>query len=190
VDIKVDTKEILTGSHMGYDWLTSTEDYTGTLLKLCPEVFINRHLAVTCIDGGAGWLLRHQLPAAWEARGGIAYSPKLDRVEDIPHQLDGPDGPGYDELYTFEQGCDLGERLQGNIFLEQFAPAAGRTAVFVTWAGFILHDANPNVFSDLFWPQLHRLHPESYIADGGECLTFVCRNRDLFDLVHDRLKSA
>jgi hypothetical protein len=152
--------------HIGkYDcfyWLTSTEDYSGTILEVCPEVVLGRYLAVTSVDGGVMRLTESQLAAGWEVRRGIGYSLKLDRVGDVPHQLDGPDAPGYDELYTFEDRCDLGERSQGNIFLEQFAPAPGRTAVFVSWSSFVLHSSDPNVqpLLDLFWPQLWRLNPE------------------------------
>jgi hypothetical protein len=122
--------------------------------------------------------------AGWEMRQGIAYSPKLDRVTDVPHQVDGPDGPGFDEFYTFESTCDLGERTSGNIFVEPLAPAPGRPAVFVNYE-FPLH--NGGALVDLFWPQLERIHPESYIADGTLYLKFVSRNEYLFKLVHERL---
>jgi hypothetical protein len=106
--------------HIGkYDcfyWLTSTEDYSGTILEVCPEVVLGRYLAVTSVDGGVMRLTESQLAAGWEVRRGIGYSLKLDRVGDVPHQLDGPDAPGYDELYTFEDRCDLGERSQVTSF--------------------------------------------------------------------------
>lgn len=43
-----------------------------------------------------------QRAAGWETRVGIGYSPKLDSIDDVPHQTDGPDAPGYNEFYTFE----------------------------------------------------------------------------------------
>jgi hypothetical protein len=183
----MDDTAIQQGRRNGYQWLTSTEHYSGTLLKACPEIFIDRYLAITCIDGGTRCLQAIDNVPGWETRQGIAYSPKLDRVTEIPHQVDGSDGPGYDEFYTFERECDLGKRVSDNIFLEPFAPAPGRTAVFVTWAAFLLYGSNDLV--DLFWPQLQRIQPESYIADGSECLTFVSRNQLLFELVHERLSA-
>jgi hypothetical protein len=81
------------GLRDGYHWLTSTEHYSGTLLKACPEVFIDRYLAVTCVDGKTTWLQGIDKLAGWEARQGIGYSSKLDRVTDIPHQVDGPMAP-------------------------------------------------------------------------------------------------
>jgi hypothetical protein len=182
----MDETAIQKGWHNGYHWLTSTEHYSGTLLKVCPEVFIDRYLAITCVDGGTRCLHDIDKVAGWEIRQEIAYSPKLGRVTDIPHQVDGPDGPGYDEYYTFENACDLGERVSGNIFVEPFAPAPGRTAVFVHY-DVPLHGGGPLV--DLLWPQLERIHPESYIADGTHYLTFVSRNKLLFELVYERLSA-
>jgi hypothetical protein len=180
---------IHTGTHGGYRWLTSTEHYSGTILQRCPEVFLQRYVAVTSVDGGVMHITDAQRASGWELRRGIGYSPKLDNVADIPYQLDGPDAPGYDEFYVFEARRDLGERLQGNIFVEQFAPTPGRTAVFVSWGAFVLHrpDRGVQILIDLFWPQLERLNPESYIADGMECLTFISRDKELFDLVRSRL---
>jgi hypothetical protein len=183
---------IHTGTRGGYHWLTSTEHYSGTILQRCPEVFLQRYVAVTSVDSGVMHITDAQRASGWELRRGIGYSPKLDNVADIPYQLDGYDAPGYDEFYVFEAPRDLGERSQGNIFVEQFAPAPGRTAVFVSWGAFVLHDPRATVqsFLDLFWSQLERLNPESYVADGGECLNFVARNKELFDLVRSRLSAG
>jgi hypothetical protein len=188
----MDDMEFHQGSRAGYYWLTSREDYSGSILRACPEVFVDRYLVVTCVDGGAVRLSPNQFTAGWEIRRGIGYSPRLACIDDVPHQIDGRNAPGYDEFYTFEAPCDLGERSEGNMFLEQFAPAPGRTVVFVQWMSFVLHspDSAVQTLVDLFWPQLLRLEPESYIADGTECLTFVSRNKELFDLVHDRLTSS
>lgn len=106
-------------------------------------MFFNRYVAVTCVDAGVMRPTDMQLATGWQSRRGIGYSPKLDRVDDMPHQLDGPYGPGYDEFYTFQAARDLGERSKDNMFLEQFAPAPGRTVVFVSWASFVLHNPDP-----------------------------------------------
>jgi hypothetical protein len=42
-------------------------------------------------------------------RAGIAYSPKLESVEKLPHDL-------YDEWYVFKSPTDLGSRFEGNVF--------------------------------------------------------------------------
>lgn len=183
----MNSKDIHTGQHGCFYWMTLSDDYSGDILRLCPEVMLGRYLAVTSIDGGIMQASESQQAAGWEVRQDIGYSPKLDHLRDVPHQLDGPDGPGYDEFYTFENPCDLGERRRGNIFQEEFAPSPGKTAVFVAWASFVLHRVDGQALTDLFWPQLLRLNPESYVADGTSCLTFVTRNKKVFDTVHDRL---
>jgi hypothetical protein len=188
----MDKKQTYRGLRGSYGWLTSTEDYSGTILRLCPEVVIGRYLAVTSVDSGTVRLEERQKAAGWESRRGIAYSPRLCSIDEIPHQFHGRNVPGYDEFYTFQARCDIGERSQGNIFLKEFAPGAGRTVVFVNWLSFVLHDPDPaaQTLVDLFWPQLERLQPESYIADGRDCLTFVSRNLELLDVAYDRLVSA
>ena len=118
---------IVTGSRGSYLWLTSSEDYIGTLMQSCPEVLLGRYLAVTSIDSGSRWLTERQKIAGWELRRGVAYSPAPDTE------------PFYKMLKV------------------------------------------------LFWTQLERARPESYIADGRDCLTFVTRNSNLFELVRQRL---
>jgi hypothetical protein len=44
-------KLIYTGFHGEYCWLTSAEDYSGTLLELCPEIVVGRYVTVTSVDG-------------------------------------------------------------------------------------------------------------------------------------------
>jgi hypothetical protein len=188
----MDERQLYRGIHGSYHWLTSTEDYSGTLLRVCPEIVLGRYVAVTSTDSGILRLSEAERASGWHSRQGIAYSPKIGFAADIPHQVDGPDAPGYDEFYVFENPCELGERSQGNLFLEEFAPAPGRTIVFVNWAAFQLHDPDPAVQAlvSLFWPQLERIQPESYIADGQDCLTFVSRRPELVDCLQERLASA
>ncbi|HEY3455634.1 MAG TPA: hypothetical protein VGK64_13600 [Bryobacteraceae bacterium] len=184
-------RRIYRGSHGEYHWLTSTEDYSGTLLRLCPEIVIDRYVAVTSVDSGVLRLRDEDLARGWRTHGGIGYSPLIRDSEEVPHQYDGPDALGYDEFYVFGSPCGLGERMHGNLFEEQFAPAPGRVVVFVSLAAFVLHDPKPAVESllELFWPQLERLRPESYVADGTQCLTFVSRRKELVKRLHERLEA-
>lgn len=180
-------QEIYRGVHGFYHWLTSKADYGGTLLRVCPEIVVGRYVAVTSIDSGVLHLSDAERAGGWQSRQDIAYSPTIHSVAEIPHQRDGPDAPGFDEFYVFETSFDLGERSDGNLFLEDYAPLPGRTVIFVNWGAFVLHDPNPNAIVELFWPQLERLQPESYIADGQECLTFVSRRVQLVECLHERL---
>lgn len=187
----MDERQIHRGIHGSYHWLTSTEGYSGTLLRVCPEIVVGRYVAVTSTDSGVLRLSEEQQAAGWESRNGIAYSQRIDSTAEIPHQRHGPEAPGFDEFYVSQSPLDLGERSQGNIFLEAFAPMPGRTVVFVNWPAFVLHDPDRSVQTllDLFWPQLERLQPESYVADTRECLTFVSKRLELAERLHTQLAS-
>jgi hypothetical protein len=176
-----------TGTHGEYFWPTSSyEDYSGTLVKHCPEIFIGRFMAVTAIDSGIPWLTDRQRAGGWAERHGFLYSPPLNAVSDVFYQRDGHDAPGHDEWYFFSELRDLGEKQQGNPFEEANAPRPGRTMSFVGWPAATLHELDEGI-GEMFWKQMKWIQPESYIADSWNCLTFVTRNRDLFDLVLDRL---
>jgi hypothetical protein len=76
-----------TGSQGEYFWLVSSyEDYSGTMVALCPEVFVGRYMAVTAIDCGNPWLTDKQKIAGWEERRGIVYSPLLSSIDDVYYQ--------------------------------------------------------------------------------------------------------
>jgi len=181
---------LLTGTHNEYFWLTSSfEDYSGTLVRICPEIFIDRFMVVTAIDSGTPWLTERQKAAGWVERRGIVYSPRLSSIDDVFYQCDGRNTPGHDEWYFFQTLQDLGAEQKGSPFEEVSAPRPGRTMTFVGWPSATLHDLDKQV-GEMFWEQMSWIRPESYIADSWNCLTFVTRNRDLFRLVLDRLSKS
>jgi hypothetical protein len=183
-----ETDSLQTGWHAEYQWLASTDHCMDAIVELCPEVVLDRHPAVTSIDSGLAWLTDQQRLAKWECRSGVAYSPRLSGTKELFFQRDGRDGPGYDEWYVFEgPPTDLGEIIEGNPFLPELAPRPGRLMVFVNTSAFALH---PELLADMFWKQMEWIKPESYIGDGGECLTFVSRNQRIFETVLQRLRSA
>lgn len=98
---------IATGTRGGYEWLTSTECHSGTLLKFCPDLFLGRYLAITAIDSGEP-LPEDKRPAGWQVRGGIEYTARLESIDDIPCQIEGFDVPGFDEWYLFSAPVDFG----------------------------------------------------------------------------------
>jgi hypothetical protein len=161
------------GSRGVYRWLTTSREFLDPLLAACPQAVLNKHLAVTSLDSGLPVLNEHQRASGWENRNGIAYSPKLQSVQDLPHD-------GYDEWYIFQSPADLGQVWQGDVF---DAPLrSGSVAVFVNFSGFSLHDPGMLPLFDLFWTQLELIRPESFIADG-DFLNFVSRDRELFAAV-------
>jgi len=186
-------ESLRTGSHPPYRWLTSAEHHIDVIVKLCSGSVLGRYLAVTSIDSGLPRLTDRQRAAKWECRSGVPYSPRLTGTEELFFQRDGPDSPGYDEWYVFDgQPTDLGEIMEGNPFLLELAPRPGRLMVFVNYPAFVLDDSwSPEQpLATMFWTQMEWIKPESYIGDGRDCLMFVSRNDQLFELVLQRLSGG
>src|SRR5208283_2694986 len=78
-----DIDGLRTGAHPPYRWLTSTDHCIDAIVKLCPEVVLDRHLVVTSIDSGFAWLTEQQQLAKWECRSGVVYSPRLTGTEEL-----------------------------------------------------------------------------------------------------------
>jgi hypothetical protein len=164
---------VATGSRGAYLWLTASKQCLDSLLGACPQVVLDRYLAVTSLDSGPLMLSEEEIGAGWESRNGIAYSPKIQSVEKLPHE-------GYDEWYVFKSPAELGQLVQGNLFEAPFQ--SGQVASFVNFGGFSLHDPAMQALVDLFWMQLESIHPESFVADG-DLLNFVSCDQELFAAV-------
>ena len=63
----------------------------------------------------------------------------------------------------------------------------GHVSVFVNY-GFALPPPERAKLATLFWPQIARISPESYVADN-DYLTFVSGNKALFASVLDAVKT-
>jgi hypothetical protein len=107
----------------------------------------------------------------------VAYSPRLESFEGILYQVDGPENTGWDEWYTFTEPAEIGEVIRG----ENRYPGG----TVLPWVNhyFLPHEGGDEMRLAMFWGQIERLRPESYISDGCERLTFVSRNRDAFAAV-------
>ena len=182
------TSTIVTGRHGEYRWLTSTEDYNGTILRLCPEIVLGKFAAITSVDGGVVRLVESQLAEGWLSVDGVAYSPRIDAIADIPHQYDGPDCVGYDEMYLFIEATEIGQLARGNVFSDEARPRDGRVSVFASYASFAFFDPAAEALVELFWPQLLRLSPESYLADCDQCVTFISLVPGLVETAEKRLQ--
>jgi hypothetical protein len=171
-----------------YHWLTVTGDvYMGTLLRLCPEVVVNRYVAVTSLDCGIRRLSSDETEAGWKCISEVAYSPRIDLVDTLRFQRDGLDFPGYDEWYVFETPSKLGEIFRGNYF--DFQPGGEAILVFVSMLALVLHDPHPYLpgILDIFWSQIKVIDPDTFIADGRVCLTIVTKRKILLDDFQERL---
>jgi hypothetical protein len=165
----------LTGSHSGYLWLTTSEHDLDSLLRLCPQVVTGKYIAVTSLDSGPP--NSDEISAGWQSRDKIAYSPRIESVENLAHGECG----GFDEWYVFDAPRNLGQSLLAtNIFEANLGP--GTVAVFVNYGDFGFHTSGAQHFADLFWTQIEWIRPDSYIADG-EFLNFVTRDNALFSAV-------
>jgi hypothetical protein len=167
-----------TGSRGRYFWLTSTDDDLDYLLTSCPQVVLGRYLAVTSFDRGSLVPNEDEVIAGWQSRAGIAYSPKIESVEKLPHDL-------YDEWYVFKSPRDLGNLFQGNVF--ETSMREGQVAAFVNFGGFSLHSPEMKDLAALFWMQLELIQPECFIADGS-LLNFVTSDEQLFATVAAALR--
>lgn len=160
-----------------YQWLVTDENFD--LLKLCPEIVLGKYVAVTSIDSGQLLPTEKETAAGWQSRSKIAYSPKVENAEALPRE-------GWDEWYIFTTPTDLGtSHLAENIF--EVPQEEGHLSVLVNY-GFALHPPERAKLSDLFWPQMARIDPESYLADN-DFLTFVTMNEALFATVRDAVKA-
>jgi hypothetical protein len=166
--------EVKTGSCGQYLWLTASDESIDSLLEACPLAVLNKYLAITSLDSGSVRLNDEEKLLGWESRNGIAYSPKIQSTEKLPHEW-------YDEWYVFATPPDLGKLWEGNNVFE--APLRREeVAAFVNFGGFSLHDTEMKPLADLFWMQLESICPESVILDG-DFFNFVSRNRESFEAV-------
>ena len=161
---------IATGSRGDYQWLTTGHEMI-QFLELCPEIVLGKYLAVTSWDGGVLRPNEREISLGWESRGDIGYSPRVASIGNLP-LLNRPD-----EWYIFETPVDLGQRSNAHPMVE--SPQVNLVGVFAN-TGFRIHDPYFANWADSFWNQFEWIRPESYIADGGSCLTFITAKRQLF----------
>ena len=165
------------GSEGHYEWLVTDQQFD--LLQFCPEVVIGKYVAITSIDSGVFVPTDKETAAGWEIRKRIAYSPKIQNVDNLPRA-------GWDEWYIFENPTDLGaSHLAENVF--ETPQEQGHVSVFVNYR-LALHSPEMIDLATLFWQQIARIRPESYVADN-DYLNLVSANKTLFASVHTAIKA-
>ncbi len=165
------------GSQGVYEWLVTDQQFD--LLSVCPEVVLNRYIAITSIDSSPLVPNVEETAAGWRTRGKIAYTPKIQDIKGLPRA-------GWDEWYIFENPTDLGtSHLEENVF--DVPQEQGHVSVFVNYC-LALHQPEMKDLAALFWQQMERIRPESYVADN-DYLNFVCANRTLFASVRSAVKA-
>ena len=169
---------VTVGSEGLYQWLVTDEQFD--FLQLCPQLVLGKYVAITSIDSGPLVVTDKEKAAGWQGRGKIAYSPKVQSIEEIPCA-------GWDEWYVFDHATtDLGtSHLGENIF--EMPQGTGHLSDFVNY-GFALHPPERKSLADLFLQQMKWIRPESYVADN-DYLTYVTMNPTLFASVRDAVKA-
>jgi len=165
------------GSQGLYDWFVADQQFD--LLQICPEIVLGKYVAITSIDSGALVPNETEKAAGWESRGKIAYSPKVKAVQNLPRA-------GWDEWWVFANPTDLGTSHLGESIFE-VPEEHGQVLVFVNYR-FALHLPEMNDLAALFWRQMERIRPESYMADN-DFLNFASANKTLFAAVRDAVKA-
>lgn len=165
------------GSQDIYHWLVTDEELD--LVRLCPEIALGKYVAITSIDSSPLVPTDNETAAGWQSRGNVAYSPKIQKPEDLPRA-------GWDEWYIFEHSTDLGiSHIAENTF--EVPQQQGHVSVFVNYC-FAPHLLEMSDLAALFWQQLERIRPESYVAEN-DYLTFATMNTALFGIVHNAVKA-
>ncbi len=166
------------GSPGEYEWLVTDADFD--IVQLCPEIVLGKYVAVTSIDSGQLKPTEKETAAGWQSRANIAYSPNIGDPQQLPRA-------GWDEWHIFTTPADLGTgHLGENVF--EVPQEQGHLSVLVNY-GFALHlPQRAKDLIDLFWAQMARVRPESYLADNDQ-LTFVSMNKALFAGVRDAVQA-
>jgi hypothetical protein len=169
------------GTFGDYQWLV-TEHHLEDLLRLCPDTVLGKYVAITSFDSGHFHPTPEELAAGWEARNGIAYSPKIEDVQSL-------DRGGWDEWFVFDHPADLGGMApQGSNPFTAPLVWGGVHAFVNSNINIALHiDDGENGSAPYFWKQFSWIKPHSYIAESDYFLTFVSADKDLFARVHHAL---
>jgi hypothetical protein len=96
---------------------------------------------------------------------------------------------GFDEWYVFgTKPSPLGSICQANVFETEIA--APNVFQFINFGGFQLSAPQMKAVADLFWSQMERVRPESYLGDGDSCLVFASSDEGIFASVQGILSSS
>ena len=116
------------GSHGDYKWLV-TELSFEDMLEFCPELVVDKYLAVTAFDSGPLHINDVRSPSGWESRLGVMYSPKISAVEDLPYDK----CCCFNEWYVFEGPASIGPPAEQGSNILQPPPGGERIHDFVRY---------------------------------------------------------
>lgn len=159
------------GARGAYEWLV-TKHNLDDLLRGCPEIVLDKYIAITSIDSGSFYPTDEEREAGWKNRNGIAYSPRIENIEKLPHE-------GWDEWYVSENPVDLGGLAAPDSNVFEASLTEGEVHPFVNF-GFSLHLPSMESMAPYFWKQFDWIRPQTYIADSDYYLMIISADKKLF----------
>ena len=145
------------GNQSGYQvvvWPAGRDLAIDDLWRRFPELVLGSYLVNTSFDSGFLMLSEPEKKKGWHLVGRLAHSPKIQHVDEIPHDQ-------FDEWLIFDQAVEVRE--------------------FETMVNYC--DFSPLDFweekRDQFWAQIERLQPVHVIGENDGAY-LVTRDADLF----------
>jgi len=160
-----------------YVWLVG-DFCLADLLQLCPQTVLSKYIAITSIDSGSHFPSVEESATGWENHGGIAYSPKVATVDELPHE-------GWDEWWIFKQPTDIGKLAPRD--RNPFEGINEREIHAFVNSNVDLRRGYADHLTTTFWKQFDWIRPLTYISECGSHLTFISADKNLFEEVRQAL---
>ena len=147
-----------------YYWIESSDFGLHDLIMKCPDLFIEKTVAITSFDSGPLLPNDDEEILGWYSKDRVLYAPEVEDPKKLPYEQ-------YDEWYIFDT-------------LKEFKP----NDTFVNYGSFFLRDpeyqlqdADPTwdkvgikyqidcqkERQEKFWQQVCRIEPRAFVLDGG-----------------------
>ena len=145
------------GKYFWLDWADEAPDRDiPWLIEACPEIVLGQYVVNTSFDSSPLYLDEEMLKKGWCKNGELAISPKIERVQEIPHDM-------YDEWFVFQEP-------------KRFS----LSEAYVNYGGFSLVDSPKKSMLEPFWKQIEELQPENFFSEGQN-LIFITRHKEIFE---------
>jgi hypothetical protein len=151
---------MIAGRRGAYQWIVWNSQFLGELVSTVPQIAVGKFVIITSFDSGPFVPPEDMTNRGWVLKSGLAYSPQIDRAEDLPHDR-------YDEWYIYPSHKEIDP-----------------PEIFINYGAFRLRyyaaDIELHGLLERFWLQMERLQPESYLAEG-DSLIFATRDAGLYE---------
>ena len=145
-------RHIIRNGYHAFDWPNRSELSLSTLWQQIPELILGEYLVNTSFDSGFLTLSPSQLEADWYTVGNFAHSPRIERLDQIPHDQ-------FDEWLVFDCPTQV-DSFETLVNYYRFTP--------VDW----------DWDEDRWWNQLSRLNPLHLLGENDN-LYFVTRDEGI-----------